>query len=122
MRVEDPVATIVNQGWADIESLVASVLPRSAYRGFCVYEDTAPSRSHWCGVEVVGAEKVMPSRHGGLWAQSKEVEGEFSLGQQEVPTIAWESRGGAGQDGQEMILERAYGAFGTVAAMHMRGH
>ncbi len=82
----------------------------------------APSRTHRHGVEVVGAKKVMPSGHGGLWARSKEVEGEFSLGQQEVPTIAWESWGGAGQDGQEMIFERAYGAFGTVAAMHMRRH
>ena len=80
MGVEDPVASIVNQGWADVESLVASVLPRSAYGGLCVDEDPAPSRSHWCGVEVVGAKKVMPSGHGGLWAWSKEVEGEFSLG------------------------------------------
>jgi hypothetical protein len=31
MCVEDPAATIVNQGWDNIIPLMASVLPRSAY-------------------------------------------------------------------------------------------
>ena len=122
MRVEYPVATIVNQGGADIESFMASILPRSADRCFGVDEDTASSRSHWRGIKVVGAKKVMPRGHGWLWAWLKEVEGEFSLGQQEVPTILWEGWGCAGQDDQEMIFERAYGTFGAVAAMHMWWH
>ncbi len=80
----------------------------------------APGRPHRCGIEVVGAEEVMPSGHGGLWTWSKQVEGEFGLGQQEVPTIPWESWGSA--CGQEMIFECMYGPFGTVALMHMRWH
>ena len=62
----------------------------------------------------------MPSGHGGLWAWPEEVERKLSLREQEVPTVSRKSWGCAGQDGQEMIFERAYGSLGAVAAVYMR--
>ncbi len=41
---------------------------------------------------------------------------------QEVPPISREGRGNPSKDGKEMIFEGAYGTFGSILLMDVRGH
>ncbi len=49
----------------------------------------------------------------------EEIEGKLSFWEKEVPKVRWKGRINAGQDCQEVVLERANGALCLIAAMHV---
>jgi hypothetical protein len=49
----------------------------------------------------------------------EEIEGEFSLWEQEVPKVRWNGRINASQDCQEVVLECGNGVLHSIAAMHV---
>ncbi len=50
----------------------------------------------------------------------EEIEGKFSLQEKEIPKVRWKGCIDAGQDCQEVVLERANGMFCPIAVMHVR--
>jgi hypothetical protein len=50
---------------------------------------------------------------------AEEIEGKLGLQEKEVPKVRWKGWINTGQDSQEVILERADGAFCPIATMHV---
>ena len=57
---DELVATVVLQGWANIESLNAPEVPRFAGGAFGVSNDAAAWWSHGCSLEVVWSIDTFP--------------------------------------------------------------
>ena len=57
---DELVATVVLQGWSDIESLNAPEVPRFAGRAFGMSDDAAAWWSHGCIIEVVRCIDTFP--------------------------------------------------------------
>ena len=116
--LEEGVTAVVVEGWPDVKSFLAAVVPRSACRRLCVDERATAWRAHGCGIKVEWSIYVFPGgcSWGGL---AKEVDCELSLGQEEVPAGGREGGVDAGQDSEEVCLKCADGAFGCVAAVHV---
>ena len=53
---------------------------------------------------------------------AEEVDSDFSLWEEEIPTILGEGWVNAGEDGDEMGFEGADGSFSLISAMHVRWH
>ena len=51
---------------------------------------------------------------------AQEIEGEFGLGDEQVPEVLWEVGGNTGKNGNEVGLEGPDGLLGGIAAMDVR--
>jgi hypothetical protein len=108
---EDPITTVVGQGRAHVEPVVAAVVPRPAKGGLAVDENSWTSGAHGSGVKVVGPKEVFPGQCWSIRAGTEKVEGEFRLGKEEVPSVRGKWRHHAGEGGQEVVFEGADGTF-----------
>lgn len=57
---EDTVATVVGQGWANVEPVLCAHVPRAAEGRLGVYLDCTSCRSQWRGIEVEVAKESFP--------------------------------------------------------------
>ena len=120
--VEDTVTPVVRQCRSEVKTVQCAEVPGAAGGGFVVYENLAACRAHGCGIEIVGSKEGVPGRRGMFCASwSEEVQSEFSLGNQQVPAIAWKRRWETSQYGEEVVFEGANGPFGCIVSMDMGG-
>jgi hypothetical protein len=50
VRIEDLVASVVDEGWANVVPVVTSIFPGAADYGLGMDKDATSCRSHGCGV------------------------------------------------------------------------
>ena len=81
-------------------------------------EDADAGRGEWCPVEVEGAVELGPGRELGVQAgTTEEVQGDDCLGDEAVPQVEREVFVDAAEARDEVVFERANGAFGGVASV-----
>ena len=86
--VEDTVAPVVRQCWSEVKTVQCAEVPGAADGGFVVYENLAAGRAHGSGIEEVGPKLGFPCRwFGGGCGRAEQIEGEFRLWEEQVPSI-----------------------------------
>ena len=120
---EDPVASIVLESWAKVEAFQRTEVPGLADGRFVVDENMASGRAHGSGIEEVGPKEGFPCRwFGRVCGRAEQMEGEFRLWEEQVPSIRREGGCGARKDGQEVVLERADGPLRRIMSVDMGGN
>jgi hypothetical protein len=118
----DAVPTIIVKGRADIPAVKGVRRPGATERWFLVDEDTGAGRRERCAVEVKLTVDLCPSGEFRVDARgTHEVEGEDGLRKEAVPEVERKIAVGAAEAGDEVVLERADGAFGGVGTVDAGG-
>ncbi len=85
-----------------------------------MYEQTASNRTKQGFVKIKRALEVFPCKDLGVEGRlSKEIEGELSLGKEEVPKVWGRGWIYTSQDGQKVVLERSDCTLSMVLVMHI---
>ena len=116
------LTAIVLEGDADSPSVLGPEVPRGTHVRLVVCQDAGAEGAEGCSIVVERPIEIFPGRD--LLVQrglAEEVQGEFSLRDEEVPEVTREVRGNPGQYGEEVGLERANGSFSRVTPMHVGG-
>ena len=117
---EESITPVVGECRADVESVIAPEVPGGLCRWFGMDDDTAPVESKRGGIEIEGACQVFLG--GDHWLSSRlleEVDCEFCVREEEIPSVGRKGRANAREDGNEMGLECSDHAFGGTAVVHV---
>jgi hypothetical protein len=109
------------KGRANIETWFCAEIPRTPSSQLCMDEDATTNQTKWSLVEVEWTFKKFPCTN--PWIEhglTEKIEGELSLWKKKDPKEQWKSGVDAGQNCQEMVLERANSVFSPVLVMHIR--
>jgi len=118
----DPVAAVVVHGGAEIPTVEGVWRPGFSDSGFFVDLDSGARWGEGRAVVVEGAVELGLGGETGVDAgAAEEVEGDERLGKEAVPQVEGEVGVSGTEAGDEMIFERADGAFGGIAAVEVRG-
>ena len=119
----DRGAAVVGEGGAEVKPSLAVGSPRGAVVGGVVGNDELAGRVEGVGGEVDGgAEKTSVGGEGGVGKPgAKMVEGQLSVGEEEIPEARGEVDVDRGEDRSEVIFERADSTFSRVGAVVVGG-